>query len=246
MGFLFLSFSVALWCFQTSSLCIGRHLPMLGSLSFTTTLRVGSIYAHNTGIGRCKIMGVRTHHYSIFSTNIRYNLSTIWVALQIYFQLVLPLVKETTASLRGTPSSEVQLRTHDPKAMSSNPVLCLEQGTITCSSQPRRINVTWSRGMSHMSAIFNFDFEGYKRINIYGKMIIKRGKKDLKLCTWNTHSVRNSNSPAEWSRQRVSTHHRHHAPGTVPNGKEKNTRLVKQMNMTRGDVSLCWRIYGRA
>ena len=32
----------------------------------------------------------------------------------------------------------------------------------------------------------------------------------------------------------------------VPNGKEKYTGPVKRMKLTRGDVSLCRRIYGRA
>ena len=91
--------------------------------------------------------------------------------------------------------------------------------------------------------------QGYKKINKYGKMVIKMGKKEMdqkrkKLCTWNPLCECNSNSPAEWSRHRVSTHHRHYASGTVPNGKEKIT--VKRIKMTRGNVSLCRRIYGRA
>ena len=61
--------------------------------------------------------------------------------------------------------------------------------------------------------------EGKKDKNEHNKQTNKQ-----KLCTWNPLCERNSNSPAEWSRHRVSTHHRRHAHGMVPNGKEKKHR----------------------
>ena len=155
--------------------------------------------------------------------------------------------------------------------------------------------------------------QGYKKIdkiNISGKIVIKRRKRIKKRKTMYIESPYkpNSNSPAEWSQWRsqgqggnfppgrnsapllppkwnytlyrglwraailslsqppcslmsppcrplilkslatllsdpvIEYHHRHHAPGTVPNGKEKNTGPVKRIELTRVDVSLCRRI----